>query len=181
MRPGEPGGNLTEDGTMEQIKVTLEDCHGETIIADVVRRLAGDEMMIADASAMGGQTFQTSGPGAGWTKALDANDYAREALRSDLRESGELGSAIDPADGRVATWDFDGDPEDLPDDAGIVWSDSVVDLVAPTPAEVADDPAAALLMAQSLTNYGHDADSWRKLAKTLQSLSQVADAIDAAL
>lgn len=68
-----------------------------------------DDVMLADSSAMDGHTFATSGPGIGWTRNFDCNDYAQAAL-----DMGFL--AIDSDDGRITDvsddWEWDNTSDD---------------------------------------------------------------------
>ena len=105
--------------TKTQFRISIGEVneHGSVAaaIAAVVSEKCG-EVMLADSSAMGGQTFATSGPGPGWTKRFDVCDYARAAITEDVAHSGckpSESSVIDPEDGRIGHGvdEFDEDGE----------------------------------------------------------------------
>jgi len=139
----------------------------------VIDEMPGD-ILIADESAMGGQTFVTSGPGPGWTKTLGATDYASAAIAAVMSDSGCMPSevsVIDPTDGRIAH----GVNPDAGEDWGgeVEWEDdSSVELVAPSVREVASHPDAFAKMWESRESYPQDGH-WAELVETIKAIARV--------
>jgi hypothetical protein len=166
------------------IRINIDDVvkHGGVVAAIEAR--CPEEITLATPEAMGGQTFQTSGPGPGWSRNLTAADYATRAIEEDIANSGcdpSESSALDPTDGRLAHG-VDPDDEDEEWSGEIEWEDeSCVRVACPSVEDALDYPAEAAKMLQSVIDY-HSAESdtgeWRKLVETIRKAAEEFEDID---
>lgn len=147
--------------TQTKIRVSIQDVneHGTVAaaIAHIVTERCG-EILVADSSAMGGQTFATSGPGPGWTKRFSVADYARVAIAEDVAHSGckpSDSTVIDPEDGIIGHGvdEFD---EDGNWTGKLAWEDeSCIELVVPDQFDAAKYPAALATMADEAKGHAN--------------------------
>lgn len=150
------------------MRITLRDVRraGSVSAAIEAECESSDSVAAATPAALSGQTFATSGPGPGWSRQFDANDYAARALAD-----GAV-SAIDPDDGREATLA----------DGEVDWSDeSVIELVCPSIEDAVDDPATVAIMVQAVIDHHHaasDCGEWRRLIEAMRAAAAALDDID---
>lgn len=156
---------------MAKYQIDIDDVIRSGSVEQAVIDEMPDDVLIADSSAMGGQTFTCSGPGPGWSKTFGANDYALAAIQSDASASGcdpSESSVIDPADGRIAHG-VDGD------EGGIEWEDeSSVELIVPSLADVAASPTAFGQMWAKRASYSdNNLPEWESLADKIRLLFEI--------
>lgn len=175
---------------MDTIHIDLDDVvRAGSVEAAICAAVEDYPMLLANSSAMGGQTFATSGPGGGWTRTFDAQDYARAAIRQEIGMSGCLPSdimAINPEDGRVARGV---NPEDGPFeqcvekwDGSLTWSsDSLICLDVPSEEDALDYPLNMAAMAR-LAFEVHDDRSplgeWRRLLGIIRTAAKAIEGIE---
>jgi hypothetical protein len=142
-----------------KINITQIAQHGT--IAAAIEAAAAEHDSIA--SGVIGSSFSTSGPGSGWSRQHDVNDFAARALSDEYG----AGSYIDSSDGREATLDEEGDLE---------WSDeSVIELITPTLEEALEKPEAFAVMlegAQGVHGVNVYESEWSDLAREVASHSE---------
>lgn len=120
-----------------------------------------------------GPAFGTSGPGSGWSRTHDEDDFARRALAADY------GAAyyLDTTDGRLAQM-VDTEDEGGETSQEVEWSDdSVVCLLCPEIDDAIAHPEMVAEMAQAVIDYHgprSDRAEWKKL---IQSIRDAADAL----
>ena len=153
--------------------ITIDDVIRSGSVVQAVIDEMPDDILIADASARGGQTFATSGPGSGWAREFTAYDYAAAAIKKDVANSGCKPSesrVIDPEDGRMGHGvdDRSGDVE---------WDDeSSVLLFAPTLDEAAVHIDAFEKMWEKRDSYGvENSKAWDQLAEKIKALAAIVD------
>lgn len=167
-------------------------------ITDVVRAGSVPQAILAWAeesddtsSGVVGPAFSTSGPGSGWSRDHDRNDFARRAV---------VGGAlhyIDEGDGRMISAeevsdderDDDGEwPDDVIHDMGGGhsrlgdWTDaSVVRVECPSVEDAIHWPGAVAEMAQSVIGYHgpcSDRAAWRALLASIRDAAQAIEDTD---
>ena len=112
------------------------------------------------ASGVIGPSFSCSGPGSGWQKHHDVNDYAERALSDDY---GAL-SYIDSSDGREATLE----------DGEVVWSaESVVEIELPTVEQALEDMATWEIIKKEAADYGADQSEIDELAENIEKRREI--------
>ena len=153
--------------------ITIDDVIRSGSVVQAVIDEMPDDILIADASAKGGQTFATSGPGSGWAREFTAYDYAAAAIKKDVANSGCKPSesrVIDPEDGRMGHGvdDRSGDVE---------WEDeSSVLLFAPTLNEAAVHIDAFEKMWEKRDSYSvENSKAWDQLAEKIKALAAIVD------
>lgn len=166
-----------------RIKINLYKVKQAGSVEQAIVQNCPDDILVADSSAMGGQTFATSGPGPGWTCEFDASDYAKECIESDIANGGGApseSSAINPETGRLAHGvDPAGDEEW---DGEIDWEeDSCVCIECPSIEDAIDDPKTTATMAQAVIDH-HSAESdteeWAQLIRRIRAAAEALEDID---
>lgn len=139
-----------------------------------------------------GPSFSTSGPGSGWSKQHDEDDFAARAFSEGALYYLDLdnGKLIGCEFAEDAERDEDGDlPDDVHTDIGGCqyrigdWSDeSVIELVCPTVEDALEHPAEVAEMAQAVIDYhGPESDckEWADLIDSIKTAAEALDEIDA--
>jgi len=170
---------------MKTIKIDLDDVRAAGSVTEAVRAAVRDRgnTLLADSSALGGQTFATSGPGSGWTRTFDAGDYASAAIGQDVAASGGNPSdseAIDPEDGRVARGVAPEADEDW--DGSVEWSDeSIVEVVCPEVEDALEYPETVAKIAEAVIDYHGDRSSrkaWAALIRLIRTAAERLESIN---
>jgi hypothetical protein len=131
-----------------------------------------------------GQTFATSGPGAGFTKKFDCNDYALRAF-----EGGAL-HYVDPEDGRMKSYvPYKGDApgevhQDLNGNLYTIsqWTGgSVVRLHCPDLVDAVLNPTETAMMAKAvLESHSQESDleEWQSMVSGIKKLAEAFEDIE---
>ena len=153
---------------MQTIKINISDVvMSDNSVTSAIHAYAKESDAIA--SGVVGQSFATSGPGAGWSKQYDESDYAQRALGDS--DDGGARYYLDADDGRVAELDASGD---------VVWSDeSMICLVCPDTDDATEYPDALRAMAAALSTHADHSpmSEWRALAKSLRAATDALECI----
>lgn len=152
---------------MKHIKMTLSMVARSacTTVASAIEEYAAETDWLAAGTI--GSTFACSGPGSGWQKNFDVNDYAERALSDDFGAT----HYIDSSDGRVA--ESEGD--------GIAWSDeSMVELVAPDAEDACDNLEALKAMVSEIGTHDDltDMGEWKALRDSLRAGADIFDDVE---
>lgn len=153
---------------MKQIKIDISDVVAS---GNSVRRAIVDWASESDEVSSGviGPSFFCSGPGSGWQRNHDENDYAARALADDY---GAM-AYVDCDSGRVATLDDEGD---------VVWSDdSEVEIEVPSAEDALRYPEALLAMAIAVRDHHHaasDTAAWRDLIDHVKTAGEKLDGVE---
>lgn len=148
--------------------------------------LAWSENSDTTTSGVVGSSFSTSGPGPGWTKNHDEDDYSRRAFAECALYY------LDASDGRLreaeSTDDEATDDNDVYADIGGGtyrvgdWSDeSVVRVDVPEIEDALAHPELVAAMAQSVIDYhGPESDraEWKKLIESIRAAAEAVEDID---
>lgn len=151
------------------MKITISDVGNNNHSIDEAIEAWAEE---SDTTASGviGSSFSTSGPGSGWTKNHDVNDYAARALDDDYGAA----QYVDSSDGRVATLD---------DEGAMSWTDeSAVELVCPDEEDALANPKALRAMVEALSTSTHTDESdmakWKELVSAINEASEAIYGLD---
>lgn len=146
------------------MKINLQDVKNSGSVRQAILDYCAESDKVASGEI--GPTFSCSGPGSGWQRNHDENDYAARALADDFGAA----SYVDCDDGREATLDDDGD---------VVWSDqSVVELVCPDDEDALANPDELANMATALINYHAHASENKQWQSLLLRIRQAANKIE---
>lgn len=149
------------------MKIDLQDVKNSGCVKQAILDYCADSDSVASGDI--GPTFSCSGPGSGWQKNHNENDYAARALADDYGAA----AYVDCDDGREATLDADGD---------VVWSDdSVVELVVPDEAESLAHPEVLVQMAVALIechSAASDKSAWQTLLMSIRDAAAKIEDLD---
>ena len=176
-------------GIAMQIKIRLEDVVREGSIVAAIYKWCDESCEVS--CGVIGQSFATSGPGAGFTKQFDCNDYALRAF-----EGGAM-HYVDPEDGRMKSYmPYDGDEledgAELPDGVYLdmngdlytvsQWtSGSVVCLQCPDLFDAIEHPKESAVMAMDVIETHcdeSDFDEWQSLVVAIKKLAEAFENIN---
>jgi hypothetical protein len=173
--------------TKEIVRIDLDDVLEFGSIENAIAGVCANryrEILVADSSAMGGQTFATSGPGSGYTQQFDSGDYARAAIQQDVAESGcnpSESSVIDPSDGRIGHG-VDNEDEEEDWSGEIQWEDeSSVCVDCPSIEDAVGKPDIVAEMASAAIgiHYDHsDLEEWEELVTAIRKAADEFSDID---
>jgi len=167
--------------TKEIVRIDLDDVRSFGSIENAIAGVCvNSEILVADSSAMGGQTFATSGPGPGWTQQFNSGDYAHAAIQQDIAESGcapSSSSVINPSDGRIGHG-MDNDEEDEEEDwsGKIQWEDeSSVCVDCPSIKDAVEKPAIVAEMARAAIEIHCDHSNLKEWEELVTAIRKAAD------